>query len=157
MFSGKGIWFLLYSCSLFGVHTLQELQKVYHCCVENKENKIRTVLILGPIPTGISLPCSFIKDVIIHDTDIYPSIDLRYLQDTFQIGRFSPVRLIYLVLAASFEAEYFMESSRMLRQYQGFLSKSSSDFYQYLLYSFLVLCNLQKVSYLPQQFCVCEF
>lgn len=118
--------------SLFGVHTLQELKKVVRTCQQNAENRIFTVLILGTIPAGLSFQCPFIEEVFVHDTDMNPALDLSFMKSSFHIGLSSPVRVVYLLYASSFEVEYFIPNSKFLSHYSSFVNNKESRFCEYL-------------------------
>ena len=92
---------------------------------------------------GITLDCSFLRTVFIHDT-VQPSIELSTLQMSFKIGQFAPVQLVYLVLANSYEVEFYIDNSQMLKHYKSFLLSSPSQFVHYLQYAQLHCVIVRK-------------
>ena len=121
---------------MFGVHTYQEFSSILQ---QLKKKQKKAILILGPVPAGLTLPCPFVKTVYIHETELYHSLDLAYLKNVFQIGNFGQVQIINLVLASSFEIEYFLPVSKMFEQYQKIFDHEESTFVNYLKYDFIIL------------------
>ena len=52
----------------------------------NQAKGIHTVLILGSIPVRVGLSLSFLRHVILLDSDLEPTTDVDTLQLTFDIG-----------------------------------------------------------------------
>lgn len=52
----------------------------------NQAKGIHTVLILGSIPVRVGISLSFLRHVILLDSDLEPTTDVDTLQLTFDIG-----------------------------------------------------------------------
>ena len=75
------------SCSFYGVHTLQEFQQAIREVHLNEAKGEPTVLILGSIPVRVGISLSFLRHVILLDSDLEPKTDADMLRLTFDVGR----------------------------------------------------------------------
>ena len=72
--------------SFYGVHTLQEFQQAIQEVHLNQAKGVQTVLILGNIPVRVGISLSFLRHVILLDSDLEPNTDVDMLRLTFDIG-----------------------------------------------------------------------
>ena len=69
------------------------------------------IIILGPVPAGISLQLDFVQDVFIYYSDDEPQIDLDYIRTFFGIGVFN-VKLFHVSVIS--DCTYNASSDSML-------------------------------------------
>ena len=77
---------IIITCRLFGVHTLQEVQAVVNQVYANAAKGIQTILLLGILPARLVAPLSFLRHVILVESDSIPSNDIQALRTVFDIG-----------------------------------------------------------------------
>lgn len=72
--------------SFFGVHTLEEFEHSIHLVHLNALKGTKTIALLGTLPAHLSLPLSFLKHVILLDSDLDPATDVDQLRISFDLG-----------------------------------------------------------------------
>lgn len=120
--------------SFFGIHTLDEFRHFFHQAMERVSQGHVVIALLGTLPPHVTLNLSFISDVILLETDNTPAMDVEDLQTTMKIGLETPVRLYRLILASSFEVEFLVPNSNILREFHSFSEGAINTLLSYLLY-----------------------
>ena len=126
----------------FGVHTLEEFRHFCTECNQNLLNETPTLAILGNMPSGVTLSMPFLDSVFAFDSENDPMVDVHSLRSIFGIGKNRVVfrhstdvqkfQLFRLVLACSFEVEYFLPHSKFLASFRNFINLQLNSFHEQL-------------------------
>lgn len=153
-------WWRFLIRSLFGVLTVDEMNRRVDMAQQALNEGKRVVAILGLLPSHVSLSLSFVHDVVVCDREMDPVGDLNALQSVFGLGVSRPLRIFRLVTPLSFEMEPFLPGSTFLQELQQFLSDKSTRFstsLQYVcseLFTVDIMCRCITRIHMPPSFIV---
>lgn len=103
--------------SLFGVRTLQECNAAISR-IESYSSDTPCIVILGQLPSGIHLSLQNIKEIVLFNSDIDPSLDVSYLESVFNLSR--KTRLLRLITPCSLEMELFLPEKHITKDFNSF-------------------------------------
>ena len=102
---------------LFGVRTLQECNAAIGR-IESYSSDTPCIVILGQLPSGIHLSLQNIKEIVLFNSDIDPSLDVSYLESVFNLSR--KTRLLRLITPCSLEMELFLPEKHITKDFNSF-------------------------------------